>query len=55
MEGDIVRTVLRLEQACQDLMSAARVMGNTTLYDQFEAASGAIKRDVIFAGSLYVS
>ena len=55
MEGDIVRTVTRLDQACQDMMSAARVMGNTTLYDQFDQASHAIKRDVIFAGSLYIS
>lgn len=54
MEGDIVRTVNRLEQACQDIMSAARVMGNTELYEQFEEASKAIKRDIVFAGSLYV-
>ena len=54
MEGDIVRTVNRLEQACQDVCSAARVMGNTDLFEQFEAASAAIKRDIVFAGSLYV-
>jgi antiviral helicase SKI2 len=54
MEGDIVRSINRLEQACQDLMSAARVMGNTDLFEQFEEASRLIKRDIVFAGSLYV-
>jgi antiviral helicase SKI2 len=54
MEGDIVRTINRLEQACQDIMSAARVMGNTSLFEQFEEASKLIKRDIIFAGSLYI-
>jgi antiviral helicase SKI2 len=54
MEGDIVQSVKRLEQACQDIMSAARVMGNTALFEQFEEASKLIKRDIIFAGSLYV-
>lgn len=55
MEGDVVRTVTRLEHACQDMCNAARVMGNTALYDQFEEASKLIKRDIIFAASLYVS
>ena len=55
MEGDVVRTVTRLEHACQDMCSAARVMGNTSLYDQFEEASRLIKRDIIFAASLYVA
>lgn len=54
MEGDVVRSVNRLEQACQDVMSAARVMGNTALFEQFEEASKLIKRDIVFAGSLYV-
>ena len=54
MEGDVVRSINRLEQACQDLMSAARVMGNTDLFEQFEEASKLIKRDIVFAGSLYV-
>ncbi|GAX76723.1 hypothetical protein CEUSTIGMA_g4170.t1 [Chlamydomonas eustigma] len=55
MEGSIVRAVVRLDQACRDLMDAARVMGNTTLFQQMQAASEAIKRDVIFAASLYVA
>ena len=42
-------------QACRELRDAARVMGNTVLFQQMEAASAAIKRDVIFAASLYVA
>jgi antiviral helicase SKI2 len=45
----------RLEETCRQLQSAARVMGNTALFAQMEAASAAIKRDVIFAASLYVA
>ena len=54
MEGDVVRSINRLDQACADMQSAARVMGNTDLYEQFEEASRLIKRDIVFAGSLYV-
>lgn len=32
-----------------------RVVGNPTLYRQLESASAAIKRDIVFASSLYVS
>ena len=39
----------------REFRDAARVMGNTTLYQQMEAASAAIKRDVIFAASLYLA
>lgn len=55
MEGSIVRAIVRLDQACRELMDAARVMGDTALFAQMEAASAAIKRDVIFAASLYVA
>lgn len=39
----------------REVRDAARVMGNTALFAQMEAARAAIKRDVIFAASLYVS
>jgi antiviral helicase SKI2 len=55
MEGSVVRAMVRLDQACRELMDAARVMGNTQLFGQMEAASAAIKRDICFAASLYVS
>lgn len=40
---------------CREFRDAARVMGNTALFQQMEKASSAIKRDVIFAASLYVA
>ncbi len=55
MEGSIVRCVVRLDEQCRQLMDAARIMGNTALFQQMEAASAAIKRDVVFAASLYTS
>ena len=42
-------------RGCREVRDAARVMGNTALFQQMEAAQAAIKRDVIFAASLYVS
>ena len=35
--------------------NAARVMGDTAMFDQMEAASALIKRDVVFAASLYLA
>ncbi|PNW76952.1 hypothetical protein CHLRE_11g482483v5 [Chlamydomonas reinhardtii] len=55
MEGSIVRAMVRLDGACRELQDAARVMGNTALFQLMAAASAAIKRDVIFAASLYVA
>ncbi|KAL4444150.1 hypothetical protein ABPG75_011887 [Micractinium tetrahymenae] len=55
MEGSIVRAMVRLDETCREFRDAARVMGNTALFQQMEKASSAIKRDVIFAASLYVA
>lgn len=55
MEGSIVRTIVRLDEVCREFRDAARVMGNTQLFQMMEQASAAIKRDVIFAASLYVA
>lgn len=55
MEGSIVRAIVRLDETCREFRDAARIMGNVELYNQMEAASESIKRDVIFAASLYVA
>jgi antiviral helicase SKI2 len=55
MQGSIVRTVVRLDETCREFRDAARVMGDTALWQQMTAASAAIKRDVVFAASLYVA
>lgn len=53
-EGSIVRCITRLDELCRDIKTAARVMGNTSLYYKMEAASQCIKRDIVFAASLYI-
>lgn len=55
MEGTIVRTIIRLEETCREFKDAARVMGDPHLLKLMEEASFLIKRDVIFAASLYVA
>ena len=54
-EGSIVRCITRLDELCKDIRNAARVIGNPSLYRKMEAASQSIKRDIVFAASLYVS
>jgi antiviral helicase SKI2 len=54
-EGSIVRCITRLDELCREVRNCARVVGNPTLYRKMEAASSAIKRDIVFAASLYVS
>ena len=54
-EGSIVRCITRLDELCREVRNCARVVGNPTLYRKMEAASTAIKRDIVFAASLYVS
>ncbi|KAG9453871.1 hypothetical protein H6P81_006775 [Aristolochia fimbriata] len=54
-EGLIVRTIVRLDETCREFKNAASIMGNSALYKKMEEASNAIKRDIVFAASLYVT
>lgn len=54
LEGSIVRTITRLDELCRELRDAARVIGNALLYQKMDEASAKIKRDIVFAASLYV-
>lgn len=54
-EGLIVRTIVRLDETCREFKNAAAIMGNSALYKKMETASHAIKRDIVFAASLYIS
>ena len=54
-EGSIVRCITRLDELLKDVRNAARIIGNPSLYRKMEAASECIKRDIVFAASLYVS
>jgi len=53
-EGVIVRTITRLEETCRECRNAARVLGDPLLFRKMEAASACIKRDIVFANSLYL-
>ena len=54
MEGSIVRCIVRLDETCREFRDAARVMGDMKLYKQMQEASDSIKRDIVFAASLYI-
>lgn len=52
-EGIIVRCIQRLDEILRDVKDGARIVGDPILYKKAEAASQAIKRDIVFAASLY--
>jgi len=54
-EGSIVRCITRLDELCREVRNAARMMGDPALYRKMEVVSQSIKRDIVFAGSLYLS
>jgi antiviral helicase SKI2 len=54
-EGTIVRCITRLDETCRDVRNAARVIGDPKLYQDMVAASELIKRDIVFAASLYIN
>ena len=43
----------RLDESLRDVKDAARVIGDPVLYQKMDAASTIIKRDIVFAASLY--
>ena len=53
-EGVIVRTIMRMEEACREVRNAARTLGDPRLYRKCDLASAAIRRDICFANSLYL-
>ncbi|KAJ9222077.1 NUC185 domain-containing protein [Paecilomyces variotii] len=54
MEGTIVRVITRLDETCREVKSAAKLVGDPSLYAKMQQAQEMIKRDVIFAASLYM-
>ena len=54
-EGMIVRTIVRLDETCREFKNSAAIMGNSALCKKMEIASNAIKRDIVFAASLYIT
>ncbi|KAF9412039.1 Exosome RNA helicase MTR4, partial [Entomortierella beljakovae] len=53
-EGSIIRAFRRLEELLRQMASASKSIGNTELESKFAAGIVCIKRDIIFANSLYL-
>lgn len=53
-EGSLIRAIRRLEEVLQQLILAAKSIGETELEAKFEDAVSKIKRDIVFAASLYL-
>ncbi|XP_014467951.1 PREDICTED: helicase SKI2W [Dinoponera quadriceps] len=52
-EGIIVRCIQQLGETLRDVKNAAVTIGDPVLKEKMEEASTAIKRDIVFAASLY--
>ncbi|KAG2482979.1 hypothetical protein HYH03_018106, partial [Edaphochlamys debaryana] len=53
-EGSLVRAVRRLEELLRQLAEALQGVGELALAERFEATREKIKRDIMFAASLYL-
>uniref|UniRef100_A0A1X7UR54 Exosome RNA helicase MTR4 n=1 Tax=Amphimedon queenslandica TaxID=400682 RepID=A0A1X7UR54_AMPQE len=53
-EGSIIRCIRRLEEILRQMCQAAKTIGNTELENKFAQGIMRIKRDIVFAASLYL-
>lgn len=53
-EGSIIRAMRRLEELIRQMVMAAKQIGNVELEAKFTEGSTLIKRDIVFAASLYL-
>eukprot|EP01100_Stratorugosa_tubuloviscum_P004671 TRINITY_DN2179_c0_g1_i1.p1 TRINITY_DN2179_c0_g1~~TRINITY_DN2179_c0_g1_i1.p1 ORF type:complete len:1067 (-),score=472.48 TRINITY_DN2179_c0_g1_i1:84-3284(-) len=53
-EGTIIRVLRRLEEGLRQLCAAAKAIGNNELETKFSEGITLIKRDIVFAASLYL-
>lgn len=53
-EGSIIRIIRRLEELLRQMGAASKQIGNEYLEKKFMDASSTIKRDIVFAASLYL-
>ncbi|GJW35310.1 DExH-box ATP-dependent RNA helicase DExH9 isoform X1 [Tanacetum coccineum] len=53
-EGSLIRGIRRMEEILQQLILAAKSVGEIELEAKFEDAVSKIKRDIVFAASLYL-
>ncbi|XP_043209434.1 exosome RNA helicase MTR4-like [Amphibalanus amphitrite] len=53
-EGSIIRCMRRLEELLRQMVQAAKGIGNTDLENKFSEGIRLMKRDIVFAASLYL-
>ncbi|XP_064458706.1 superkiller complex protein 2-like [Ornithodoros turicata] len=53
-EGIIVRCIQRLDEVLKDVRTAAGIIGNPELRSKMEESSRLIRKDIVFAASLYL-
>jgi len=53
-EGSIIRCMRRMEELLRQLTAAAKAIGNSELESKLSEAITSIKRDIVFATSLYL-
>eukprot|EP00300_Choanocystis_sp_HF-7_P014133 c18578_g1_i2.p1 GENE.c18578_g1_i2~~c18578_g1_i2.p1 ORF type:complete len:1024 (+),score=274.98 c18578_g1_i2:41-3073(+) len=53
-EGNIIRTMRRLEECLRQVTAAAKAIGNLDLENKFAKGIELLKRDIVFASSLYL-
>lgn len=53
-EGSVIRCMRRLEELLRQMIQAAKCIGNTELENKFAEAVKLVKRDIVFAASLYL-
>ena len=53
-EGTIIRVLRRLEELVRELAQASHAIGNEELEEKFKNGSTLMKRDIVFAASLYL-
>lgn len=53
-EGIIVRCIQRTDELLKDLVAAAKLVGDIELSTKLQEASKCIRRDIVFALSLYL-
>jgi len=53
-EGSIIRVLKRLDELLRQMAAAAKAIGNSELEEKFTKGSDLLKRDIVFAASLYL-
>lgn len=54
-EGSVIRCIRREEELLRELIDASHAIGNNDLESKFTEAIKCIKRDIVFAASLYLN